>query len=1566
MRCLRALVPAATLVALSCERWVSPDASAVLSDRFGGQAHRVTEGDGFVSTPSGFAPAARRDVDAIAATEAALKQREGLRLELPRDARVPVRLELRGGFAIQITEDGASGTAAPEGRAIRYTRANGASYWSATASGYEEWLLVRHPEGGAVASWRVAGARLRQAADVVEVLDAHDVARVHVTAPAAFAEGGKSWPVQLKAKGDVLVLEAPATRGWLLIDPFWGATGAMAALRANHTATLLRTGKVLVAGGYDGSSYLTGCELYDPATGTWTATAGAMGTGRGFHTATLLQNGKVLVAGGLTGAGTVTGSSELYDPASNTWAPTTGPLMTARRLHTAVLLTTGKVLVAGGNNGSALTASELFDPSTGAWSNTMTPMTGARDTHTASLLQSGKVLVAGGKNGGAGLDTCELYDPSLNTWSAAGALLTGRVGHIATVLSNGKVLAAGGSNGSGTSLTSAELYTVGTNNWVATAGPLMGARAGHTATLLPNGTVLLAGGNTASQLATTEIFDPSGNIFSSGVAMAAARTSFTATLLPSGRVLVVGGFNGSYVSGSEIYEPAGPAWSAAANSLYALEYQTGTLLPNGKVLVAGGWDGTAGVATAELYTPSSNTWVATNPMTVERWGHTATLLLSGKVLITGGEDATGANVLATTELYDPATGSWSAGGMMTTVRVVHNATLLPNGKVLIAGYAGSAEVYDPTTDSFANTTGAFISGRVRQSQTLLPSGQVLIAGGDCSLCVMPGAIASTTLYDPVSDSFMSVGDLLTARTAHRATLLPSGKVLVEGGNSNPIGGVVITTAEIWDPATGLWTAAASPATARWYHEASLLPSGRVLIAGGTDGTNWFSTAEIYDPLANTWSAAPAMSISRDHHSFILLPNNKVFAISGLENSTVGTINDCTLFDEGRGAQPAWTPTLTGTLPNTAVGGTLSLTGTLFTGVSEGSSGNTQSSPENYPLVWLEHAESEQWLFAAVTAYTTTTATAVLPGTILAGNYWVRVVVGGVPSAALPLVVTPPTANKLAFTVQPTSTPSGASVAPALQVAVQDHNGMTLTSSSASITIAIGTNPGGGTLSGTFTAAAVNGIATFANLSIDRVGTGYTLTASSAAMTAARSSAFNITPAAATQLVFTVQPTNALAGAALAPGVQVSVLDGSGNPVSGSSAPITLALGANPGAGTLAGSTTVAAASGVALFPDLTLNRVGTGYTLVASSPGLSSATSNPFDIAAGAAARLVFAVQPGSANVGASLFPAVQVAVQDASGNTVTTSAASIALALANNPSGATLSGAAPAAALSGVATFASLSVDKIGVGYTLTASGGGLMGATSAPFDVGVAGAAAKVAFVVQPSAVSAGSAIVPAVQVAVQDSGGNLVPGSSAVITLALTNNPTGAAMLTGGAGLAATSGTATFPVASVDLPGMRYALIASSPGLTSATSALFDVGTATGDQPLVIVSAPPSPQTALKCGEPFVYAPTISGPGPATWTMAGVDGAPIPSGLTIDPVTGKVTWLPHSIDVGHVSVLVQVSRGMATATQRLDLSVTCNGGLALEVGFGCGEAGDGFAWALVAWAAALALRSRQRRRD
>src|SRR5204862_13782 len=126
-----------------------------------------------------------------------------------------------------------------------------------------------------------------------------------------------------------------------VIDPSWSTTGGLATARSFHTATLLASGKVLVAGGY-GGGFLSSGELFDAAAGTWSGT-GDLATAHSFHTATLLPNGKVLVAGGFAAAGYSSGA-ELYDPATGTWSGT-GPLATARVDHTATLLPNGKVLV---------------------------------------------------------------------------------------------------------------------------------------------------------------------------------------------------------------------------------------------------------------------------------------------------------------------------------------------------------------------------------------------------------------------------------------------------------------------------------------------------------------------------------------------------------------------------------------------------------------------------------------------------------------------------------------------------------------------------------------------------------------------------------------------------------------------------------------------------------------------------------------------------------------------------------------------------------------------------------------------------------------------------------------------------------------------------------------------------------------------------------------------------------------------------------------------------------------------------------------------------------------------
>ena len=251
-------------------------------------------------------------------------------------------------------------------------------------------------------------------------------------------------------------------------------------------------------------------------------------------------------------------------------------------------------------------------------------------------------------------------------------------------------------------------------------------------------------------------------------------------------------------------------------------------------------------------------------------------------------------------------------------------------------------------------------------------------------------------------------------------------------------------------------------------------------------------------------------------------------------------------------------------------------------------------------------------------------------------------------------------------------------------------------------------------------AAVNGVATFGNLSINKTGTGYTLTAADGALSGGVSTAFNVTAAAASKVAFTTQPVSTAAGASVTPAVQVSIEDANGNVVTGNNSNVTVALGTNPSGGALSGTLTVAAVNGVATFSTLSINKLGTGYTLTAADGSLNGATSTSFNVVAPAASKLVFTVQPAGTAVGASIAPAVQVSVEDANGNVVAGDTSSVTIALGTNPSGGVLSGTLTVAAVNGVATFGNLSINKTGTGYTLTAAGS-LSGAASTAFNVEV-----------------------------------------------------------------------------------------------------------------------------------------------------------------------------------------------------------------------------------------------------
>jgi len=267
-----------------------------------------------------------------------------------------------------------------------------------------------------------------------------------------------------------------------------------------------------------------------------------------------------------------------------------------------------------------------------------------------------------------------------------------------------------------------------------------------------------------------------------------------------------------------------------------------------------------------------------------RSGHTATLLPDGRVLIVGGMRRN-QDFYKSAELYDPATGEFRPTGEMNERRVGHVAVLLRSGKVLIAGgFVGhdttdSAELYDPASGKFAKLAVKMTARRGDPSATLLADGDVLIAGGADR--DTPGGISSAEVFHAASMTFRTVGPMHFARISHTSTLLDDGRVLIVGGRGERVN----ASAEIYDPKTGRFTETGSLATARYKHTTGLLPDGRVLIAGGSDERDWhgtLSSAEIYDPRTGKFTATSSMNDSRFKlpHEAVALPSGKLLIAGG--------------------------------------------------------------------------------------------------------------------------------------------------------------------------------------------------------------------------------------------------------------------------------------------------------------------------------------------------------------------------------------------------------------------------------------------------------------------------------------------------------------------------------------------------------------------------------------------------------------------------------------------------------------------------------------------------------------
>ncbi len=290
--------------------------------------------------------------------------------------------------------------------------------------------------------------------------------------------------------------------------------------RVDHTATLLPSGQVLLAGGTGPTGVVNTAELFDPVTLSATALTSSLTTARTEHTATLLPQTETLLIAGQDSLGLLF-STELFNPANQTFRALSPNVQGLRSGHTATLLLDGRLLITGGQSSGALGSAEAFnaqtgvvfkpayDPEAGAFTVLPNSLVTPRWDHTATVLADGRILLTGGRNETGVLASAEIFDPATETFgSLASTLTTPRAGHTATLLPDGRVLILGGQTAAG-AVASAEVFSASTNSFSAVTPGLTTPRVNHTATLVPTGFVLIAGGqNSGGILASTELYTP--------------------------------------------------------------------------------------------------------------------------------------------------------------------------------------------------------------------------------------------------------------------------------------------------------------------------------------------------------------------------------------------------------------------------------------------------------------------------------------------------------------------------------------------------------------------------------------------------------------------------------------------------------------------------------------------------------------------------------------------------------------------------------------------------------------------------------------------------------------------------------------------------------------------------------------------------------------------------------------------------------------------------------------------------------------------------------------------------
>lgn len=350
-------------------------------------------------------------------------------------------------------------------------------------------------------------------------------------------------------------------------------------------------------------------------------------------------------------------------------------------------------------------------------------------------------------------------------------------------------------------------------------------------------------------------------------------------------------------------------WTPAHPLATGVFEHVAVLLNNGQVLVAGGEPSgsTTCVTTAQLYNSATNTWSAAHAMNTGRCSAAAVLLPSGKVLVAGGTtvSSTAADGLNTAEVYDPTANTWTnVTNAMSSLRSAQPAAvLLGNGQVLVAGGEDAsaapvttADLYNPSTNAFTPTTSM---GTARAEAIAMPvSGGALVAGG---LTTSTTATATAEVYKSGSPgTWTPVTNSMSApRTDGAAAPLPNGELLLAGGFTPAgIATTITQTTDLYDAATNRFTDGPSMTTQRFEFGMTALADGRILVAGGVNsafflGSSSTDSTEVYSPASNTWSQGGPLPDALQGPTTTLLPDGQVLAAGG--DSSSGASTDASLF-----------------------------------------------------------------------------------------------------------------------------------------------------------------------------------------------------------------------------------------------------------------------------------------------------------------------------------------------------------------------------------------------------------------------------------------------------------------------------------------------------------------------------------------------------------------------------------------------------------------------------------------------------------------------------------------------